>query len=65
MELLSFYFNLEQLKDRTIKQALSKILCLTIIPEFLPNFKIKLRDSLHDTFKSLIYMVFLDPHQNI
>jgi hypothetical protein len=43
MGLLSLHLGLEQLKDRMIKSStISQVLCLTIIPEFLWVFKIKL-----------------------
>jgi hypothetical protein len=42
---------------------MSQILCSTITREFFISFKIKLKDSLHDTLKSLIYVVFVDPYQ--
>jgi hypothetical protein len=47
MGLLSLHLGLEQLKDRTIKlSTMSQVLRLTIIPEFLQVFKIKLRASI-------------------
>ena len=47
MGLLNLLLGLEQLKDRTIKSStMSLVLCLTIIPEFLLIFKIKLRASI-------------------
>jgi hypothetical protein len=49
------HLGLEQLKDITVKSsAMFLDLLSTIIPEFLQDFQIKLRDSLYDSFKSLI-----------
>jgi len=62
----SYYLGLEQLKDRRIKSS-SMLLTLwsTIIPEFLQDFQMELKDSLYDPFQSLICGIFVSSPRQV